>query len=343
MAPPRAGRPDDQRPDGRWPDHRQSAGRWPDDGWPDERTATGGWSGEQESGWPDERVGAGGWPEPVDPWADEDVAPALARRRSGRRRAGGAPAGAARHAEPTEAFAGPPTEAFAGPGHPAGALRAPGQATAEQPAVGQQPGIGRHGAGRRLGPIGIGAIVAAVLVAFGLGAVALSPLFSEPHPDAAPPPGFLATSYSEEPATPSEEPSPSPSRAGTGTAALEGAVVALVNAQRARAHCAPVHVDERLQSAARAHSVDMAAHSFLSHTGSDRSSPEERMRRYGYPAPLGETIASRQRTANDVVSAWMRAKGQRAVMLDCAAKAVGVGLAYRKDGTPYWTQDFGRE
>jgi len=42
-----------------------------------------------------------------------------------------------------------------------------------------------------------------------------------------------------------------------------------------------------------------------------------------------------------VMTAWMNSSGHRANILNCKAKAVGVGLARKSDGTPYWTQVFG--
>ena len=42
-----------------------------------------------------------------------------------------------------------------------------------------------------------------------------------------------------------------------------------------------------------------------------------------------------------VMNGWMNSEGHRQNILNCAAKATGVGLAYR-GSTAYWTQLFGR-
>ena len=55
-----------------------------------------------------------------------------------------------------------------------------------------------------------------------------------------------------------------------------------------------------------------------------------------------ENIAWGYRTAKDVVDGWINSPGHRANIVNCTSIAVGVGLAYKSDGTPYWTQDFGR-
>jgi uncharacterized protein YkwD len=127
----------------------------------------------------------------------------------------------------------------------------------------------------------------------------------------------------------------------TGNAAAENAVIALVNAERKKARCKPVVTDGRLRNAARQHSADMAVGGFLSHRGSDGSSAGDRMRQAGYDDPLSENLARGFTSAKDVIRAWLRSR-ERGNIVDCDAKAIGVGVAVSADGTPYWTQDFGR-
>jgi uncharacterized protein YkwD len=205
----------------------------------------------------------------------------------------------------------------------------------------------------RLGPVGIAAIVAALLITFGA-TIAVVSVFGDDAPIAqAPidvPTPVEAPSEPEVPAdSASAEPSPSvsakSSAAGrvTGDPRQETAVVSLVNQERARAGCRrPLRVDGGLRNAARAHSTDMATKGFFSHTGSDGSSPEERMRRAGVRAPLAENLARGQGSARDVVRAWMASPEHRRNILSCDAREVGVGLAIRNGNDPFWTQDFGR-
>ncbi len=145
------------------------------------------------------------------------------------------------------------------------------------------------------------------------------------------------------------KPAPSPSRKAsadaerlTGDAALEAEVIDLVNTERRRARCPEVHLDERLRSAARGHSADMAKHNEMSHDGSDGSSPWDRARRAGYDAALSENVAVGYATAEAVMDGWMNSPGHRENILNCEARATGVGLAHSANGTPYWTQMFGR-
>ncbi|MGH3715186.1 MAG: CAP domain-containing protein [Micromonosporaceae bacterium] len=141
------------------------------------------------------------------------------------------------------------------------------------------------------------------------------------------------------------KPAPTTPRANpplAGDAALEADVIELVNAERKKAGCGAVRYEVKLRTASRGHSADMAAHEELSHTGSDGSSPWDRAGRAGYDQAMSENIAMGYRTAEDVMEGWMNSQGHRDNILNCDAKAVGVGLARTGSGTPYWTQMFGR-
>ena len=125
--------------------------------------------------------------------------------------------------------------------------------------------------------------------------------------------------------------------------AMEDEVTALINKERSKAGCGAVKTDERMRTAARAHSTDMAKNNYFSHTGRDGSSFVDRLARAGYPkeAAAGENIAYGYSTAQAVVTGWMNSDGHRRNILNCSAKSTGVGLAYR-GSRPYWTQLFGR-
>ncbi len=127
------------------------------------------------------------------------------------------------------------------------------------------------------------------------------------------------------------------------TTQMKKDVVTLVNAYRAKAGCAPLRVDARLQQAAGDHSYDMRRLNYFSHTSKDGRSPWTRIRATGYKYGSAENIAAGQRTPAAVVGAWMKSPGHRANILNCANKAVGTGVS-RGSGTYYiyWTQDFGR-
>jgi uncharacterized protein YkwD len=118
-------------------------------------------------------------------------------------------------------------------------------------------------------------------------------------------------------------------------------VVGLVNTERAKGGCPAVTEDPRLTAVAMAHSADMAGHGYFSHDAPDGSDPWKRATAAGYPHPLSENIAQGQQSAADVMTGWLASSGHRANIVNCAAKAIGVGLAHGRNGTPYWTQLFG--
>ncbi|GAB1333980.1 hypothetical protein ACE1SV_05700 [Streptomyces sp. E-15] len=116
-------------------------------------------------------------------------------------------------------------------------------------------------------------------------------------------------------------------------------ILRLVNTERGKAGCQPLTLNATLTKAAQAHSDDMAAQRNMSHTGSDGSSPGDRITRAGYTwSSYGENVAYGYTTADQVMAGWMSSPGHRANILNCSFKEIGVGLA--QPGS-YWTQDFG--
>jgi uncharacterized protein YkwD len=119
-------------------------------------------------------------------------------------------------------------------------------------------------------------------------------------------------------------------------------VVALTNAERAKAGCGPLTVDSRLTAAAQAHSDDMATRNYFSHTSQDGRTPFQRMAAAGYQFSIAaENIAAGQRTPADVMTGWMNSAGHRANILNCSLKQIGVGYGIGGSYGMYWTQDFG--
>lgn len=140
--------------------------------------------------------------------------------------------------------------------------------------------------------------------------------------------------------SPSATPAPAASSPAAGTSnSATARVVQLVNSERAKAGCAPLTVNAKLTKAAQGHSADMAAHRTMSHTGSDGSSPGDRITAAGYSwSAYGENIAYGYTTPESVMAGWMSSPGHKRNILDCGYKEIGVGLA--QPGS-YWTQDFG--
>lgn len=94
--------------------------------------------------------------------------------------------------------------------------------------------------------------------------------------------------------------------------------------------------NDRLASAARRHSADMAAHDHFAHTGTDGSRPGDRARDAGYRWRLvAENIARRQRSVEEVVSDWVESPGHCRQLMDPRVAEMGVA-----ETSGYWTQLF---
>jgi uncharacterized protein YkwD len=153
-----------------------------------------------------------------------------------------------------------------------------------------------------------------------------------------PVPEYSTPAYSTPPYTP---PDASGGTAPTGNTGFEQEVVKLVNAQRAKAGCKAVKADDRLATAARGHSADMAARGYFSHTTPEGTDFAARITKAGYRwAGAGENIAKGQSTPADVMVSWMNSDGHRANILNCGFTGIGVGVAADATGALLWTQDF---
>lgn len=120
-------------------------------------------------------------------------------------------------------------------------------------------------------------------------------------------------------------------------------VLALVNAERAKAGCGPVSLDARLSAAALGHSEDMARHNYFSHTSLDGTTFDERITMAGYSwRTAGENIAAGQSTPAQVMSSWMGSAGHRDNILSCEFTQMGLGHFFESGDRygHYWTQNF---
>jgi uncharacterized protein YkwD len=131
------------------------------------------------------------------------------------------------------------------------------------------------------------------------------------------------------------------------------AILAATNRARATARtcgarvfpaAAPLVSNAALDAAALAHSSEMAALRYFSHTGKDGSEVGERAGRAGYRwQQIGENIASGMRTPDDAVAGWVASPGHCANLMNPAFTAMGSGYGKSAEtGIVFWTQVFGR-
>jgi uncharacterized protein YkwD len=98
-----------------------------------------------------------------------------------------------------------------------------------------------------------------------------------------------------------------------------------------------------LSAAAQKHADDMATNGSTSHTGSDGSVPALRVLLSGYPGGYaGEAMAWGMADAIEPVRFWLTSPGHRPIILDPAARDVGVGFNenFTAPSVWYWTADF---
>lgn len=138
----------------------------------------------------------------------------------------------------------------------------------------------------------------------------------------------------------SQSSAPAPSSAAPAADGTKAQVLALVNAERSAAGCAPVTADAGLAAVAREHSLDMRDRDFFDHVNPDGLDAFDRAEQAGVTNARAENIARGQADAAAVMASWMDSPVHRANILDCGLRTMGVGVATGAGG-PWWTQLFG--
>ncbi|KXH81779.1 CAP domain-containing protein [Sporosarcina sp. HYO08] len=156
-----------------------------------------------------------------------------------------------------------------------------------------------------------------------------APSVEKPAPAPAPAPQQPAAETPAKPAQATQDASVS---------AVEQAVLNLTNAERQKAGLKPLQTDKNLMNSARQKSADMSAKNYFSHTSPTYGSPFDQMKANGvtYRA-AAENIAMGQRSAEEVVKAWMESPGHRQNILTPEFTHIGIG--FDANGN-YWTQQF---
>ena len=119
-------------------------------------------------------------------------------------------------------------------------------------------------------------------------------------------------------------------------------LVNLINGARAEAGLYPLGVNAQLTAAALGHSIDMACHGLISHSGSDGSSPYERIVAAGYSPSLSSEIIYGSGYPQTAFDWWMSDQIHRDEILNPNVTELGVGYAYVQGTSAggYYTVDF---
>ncbi|KAI9594527.1 CAP domain-containing protein [Syncephalis fuscata] len=120
-------------------------------------------------------------------------------------------------------------------------------------------------------------------------------------------------------------------------------MVCLVNTERQQRGLPALGRNGALDNAAQRHSNDQASRCVMSHTGSDGTSPSDRITASGYEwQGLAENVAFGWPNEGVCMKEWMNSPGHRANILTAKFKQFGSAVAYSPNGNvPYYTQTFG--
>jgi uncharacterized YkwD family protein/spore coat assembly protein SafA len=122
---------------------------------------------------------------------------------------------------------------------------------------------------------------------------------------------------------------------------LEQEVIRLVNVERAKNGLGALQYNWQAARVARIKSQDMINNHYFAHISPIYGSPFKMMESFGLRfSAAAENIAKGQRTAQEVMNAWLSSAGHRANILSKSVTQIGVGAAKDSSGTLYWTQLF---
>lgn len=106
---------------------------------------------------------------------------------------------------------------------------------------------------------------------------------------------------------------------------------------------APLAWNELLEQVAKSHSDDMATHNFFSHTGSDGSSPGQRLTNADYNwQSVGENISTGLHSLQETIDGLVASAGHCANIMNSGFIQMGMACSYNdlSDNKVYWTQVF---
>ena len=121
----------------------------------------------------------------------------------------------------------------------------------------------------------------------------------------------------------------------------------LVNEARLDEGLAPYGFSTLLNAAAQRHADDLAAHQTSSHTGSDDSTPQQRIAEAGYAAwndgesVVGENFWTGSGTIEDAMAFFLEDPPQRDNILNPVYREIGIGVATDDASSNYYVLDFG--
>jgi uncharacterized protein YkwD len=123
-----------------------------------------------------------------------------------------------------------------------------------------------------------------------------------------------------------------------------GEIADMINQARAGAGLSELTINAQLSAAAQSHSTDMACFSLLSHSGSNGSTVQQRVRDAGFTGSFPQEMIYAGGYPQDAFDWWMNDATHRAVIMDTRITSIGVGYAWVSDSAygGYYTVDVGQ-
>lgn len=120
-------------------------------------------------------------------------------------------------------------------------------------------------------------------------------------------------------------------------------IASLINNARTQNGLPALNINAQLMSAAQSHSIDMACHNLLSHSGSDGSSVSQRVAAAGYAASRSSEIIYGSGYPQTAFDWWMNDQIHRNEILSPNVVDMGIGYAYNAQTAygSYFTVNFG--
>jgi uncharacterized protein YkwD len=128
----------------------------------------------------------------------------------------------------------------------------------------------------------------------------------------------------------------------SGSSSYVNEIASLINNARVEHGLPALTVNAQLSAAAQAHSIDMACHNLISHTGSDGSDVHDRVVAAGYIPSRSSEIIYGSGYPQTAFNWWINDQVHRDEILSAYVTEMGVGYAYIADTAygGYYTVDF---
>ncbi|HKP51102.1 MAG TPA: S-layer homology domain-containing protein [Chloroflexia bacterium] len=124
--------------------------------------------------------------------------------------------------------------------------------------------------------------------------------------------------------------------------AEEAETIRIINERRAAMGIGTLRIDPAMNAAARRHSFDIGPQQLCQHTGTDGTTPWDRLAQAGYGGwGAGEVVACNYVTPLDAVDGWWDSPGHYAVLTDPAVNDIGCGWWINSEGYGWQTCDTG--